>query len=439
MRAPRAISVILRLLLVLTISAPFIFLLLALQTERKVEISAALSPGELEQIEQLLLDSAPASTTQVSRQNIDFTTDEMDLLVRYGMQLMNLTPAWSSSVTLESELLITNTSIAMGGANSPVFLNIESVFSASAEGLVLEQLQLGQVNLPGPIRNFAMARVRSNLLATNVGFQEFDELAGNIDSLRIESDRLHLTVAWQPDLIDRIASRTRQLFVPESDRQRIIAYYEEIRNIVTTIPTDLRAVSLNTFLVPLFSEALDQSQSGGDPIAENRALLQALAIYVNDENIQQLLGPEWTEGVAPVNFIEVRLQRRQDLAQHLSSIAATTSSAGAGFAQLLSTTKEAYDARYASGFSFSDLTANTVGVTLGTLATESQESALELQKRISEIENESDYMPSAGNNRDGLSEADFATIYRDRNSPEYEQRILEIQRMIADRPLFQNF
>lgn len=439
MQAPRVISVILRLLLVLTISAPFIFLLLALQTERKVEVNATLSPDELEQIEQLLLDSAPASTTQASRQNIDFTTAEMDLLVRYGMQLMNLTPAWSSSVTLESEAVTANTSIAMGGANSPLFLNIESVFSPSAEGLVLERLQIGQVNLPGPIRNFAMTSVRNNLLATNVGFQEFDELAGNIDSLRIEEDRLHLTVAWQPDLIDRIASRTRQLFVPESDRQRIIAYYEEIRNIVTTIPTDLRAVSLNTFLVPLFTEAFDQSQSGGDPIAENRALLQALAIYVNNENIQRLLGPEWTEGVAPVNFIEVRLQRRQDLAQHLTSIAATTSSAGAGFAQLLSTTEEAYDARYASGFSFSDLTANTVGVTLGTLATESRESALELQRRVSELENESDYMPSAGNNRDGLSEADFATIYRDRNSPEYEQRILEIQRMIADRPLFQNF
>ena len=49
--------------------------------------------------------------------------------------------------------------------------------------------------------------------------------------------------------------------------------------------------------------------------------------------------------VPRAKFIEVRLQRRQDLAQHVSSIAAISALAGAELAKFLSTTKEAYDAR----------------------------------------------------------------------------------------------
>lgn len=438
MQPHRLISTTFRLLLIALVSLPFILLLLSVQAERAVSRSIALTPAELFQIEQLLLDSAPTSTTEASDVNLSLNEEQLNLLLQYGMQLMNLTPTWSGDVTLESDRMRVQTSITMGGNNSPLFLNLEGVFIAVDQNLVLERLQIGQLNLPEPVREFAMSRLRGNLLSANTGFQEFSELANNINTLQISSNDIELEVAWQPELIDRIASGTRQLFVPDSDRQRIIAYYEQIRDIVVTVPTDIRAVSLNTFLVPLFSSAYERSQRDADPVVENRALLQALAIYVNNEDIQLLLGPEWTESILTVPFIEVRLQRRQDLAQHLISTAATTSSSGAGFAQLLSTTKEAYDARYSSGFSFSDLTANTVGVALATLATQDRESAILMQSRLSNIQNESDYMPSAGNNRDGLSEADFATIYRDRNSAEYEQRIAEIRQMIAERPLFQN-
>jgi len=141
--------------------------------------------------------------------------------------------------------------------------------------------------------------------------------------------------------------------------------------------------------------------------------------------------------VQSAKFIEVRLQRRQDLAQHVVSIAAITASAGADFAELLSTTKEAYDARYRSGFSFSDLTANSVGVTLASYSTMNRQSALEMQKRMTNLQMESDYMPEVGGSRDGISESAFNAIYSDRNSSEYRQRILEIQAFIDSRPLFQ--
>ena len=54
------------------------------------------------------------------------------------------------------------------------------------------------------------------------------------------------------------------------------------------------------------------------------------------------------------------------------------------------------------------------------------------------LESEADYMPTVGNNRDGISEADFSDQYRNSNSAEYEQRLEEIQLMINQRPLFSN-
>jgi len=66
-----------------------------------------------------------------------------------------------------------------------------------------------------------------------------------------------------------------------------------------------------------------------------------------------------------------------------------------------------------------------------------RQSALEMQKRMTNLQTESDYMPEVGGSRDGISESDFNAIYNDRNSSEYRQRLLEIQSLIDSRPLFQ--
>ncbi len=432
----RIIGLALRLLLVLLISTPFMAALLALQTERFVAPNEALDSSELDQVERLLLESAPASTARPSQQSVVLNQNDLNLLLRYGLQVTNLSPAWSGEAEFDEGSVTVKLSIPLGGAQGPLFVNGEARLVSTAAMFQLDTMSIGMLNLPQRLTTFISERLQSNLLAADVGFQDFIALIENIESANVSAGELSLLVNWEPALINRLANRTRQLFVPEEDRLRIAAYYDEIRRIVATIPTDLRAVSLNTFLVPLFNHAADQSRSSGDPVAENRSALQALAIYVNNEDIASLLGTEIAANLGAAPFIEVRLQRRQDLAQHLVSIAAISASAGAGVAELLSTTKEAYDARYRSGFSFSDLTANSVGVTLASFATRDADSARLMQQRLGAVNSESDYMPEVGNNRDGLSESDFASQYRDRNSAEYQRRLNDIQALIESRPLF---
>ena len=355
----------------------------------------------------------------------------------YGLNLLDLSRAWATQLSLEEGLLQSEVSIEILSDWIPLYLNINSEFVQVENRLQLEKVTVGKLQIPDRLVGIGLARLRNNLTRATPVFENINQLIANVEKIDISSSQMQVQIYWDPELIGKISDDAQQLFITDDDRIRIIEYYESINAIATTIPTDIRAISLNALLVPLFTEAQERSDNGNDPIDENRSLLQALAIYVSNEDLSQLVGETMAAEVPQAKFIEVRLQRRQDLAQHVSSIAAISALAGAELAKFLSTTKEAYDARYRSGFSFSDLTANTVGVTLANYLTANSASAIEMQRRLSKILTESDYMPEVGNNRDGISETDFNAIYIDRNSTEYNQRLEEIQSLIDARPLFQ--
>jgi hypothetical protein len=260
----------------------------------------------------------------------------------------------------------------------------------------------------------------------------------NVKSLEIDANSASMTLLWDPVLMSQLTDQTRQLFVSNEDRKKVAHYYQFLSQIAAATPLDIKAVSLNAYLAPLFQQAHLKSSVSQDYISENRAAFQALGAFVNEEDIAQLIGAELAQGLTPPHQIEVRVHRRQDLAKHLTAIASITSSAGADFAAMVSITKEAYDARYRSGFSFSDLAADTVGVRLASLGTSDQNSASRLQLRLAQVKDESEYMPLFGSNRDGLSEADFNDLYTDRNSNEYLLRVKEIEGLVNSAPVFKD-
>ena len=433
----RILRLLLRPLIVLAASTPITMLLLSIETGPIVNSADSLTAEEITRIEQLLIESAPSSPGTPGRQSIDLNVDELNLFLDYGLNLLDLSRAWATQLSLEEGLLQSEVSIEILSDWIPLYLNINSEFVQVENRLQLEKVTVGKLQIPDRLVGIGLARLRNNLTRATPVFEDINQLIANVEKIDISSSQMQVQIYWDPELIGKISDDAQQLFITDDDRIRIIEYYESINAIATTIPTDIRAISLNALLVPLFTEAQERSDNGNDPIDENRSLLQALAIYVSNEDLSQLVGETMAAEVPRAKFIEVRLQRRQDLAQHVSSIAAISALAGAELAKFLSTTKEAYDARYRSGFSFSDLTANTVGVTLANYLTANSASAIEMQRRLSKILTESDYMPEVGNNRDGISETDFNAIYIDRNSTEYNQRLEEIQSLIDARPLFQ--
>jgi hypothetical protein len=260
-------------------------------------------------------------------------------------------------------------------------------------------------------------------------------LLNTVKTLSLHEHQLALSLQWEPDLIARIRSQAQQFLISEQDRQRILRHYLSLYEIIDVIPQTTRAISLSTLVAPLFAAAEIHSATDSDPVAENRTLLLALAAYVNNEDYAQFLGTELVQDLPQLRMIEVRVQRRQDLAQHIASSAAITAAAGAGVAEKLSSTKEVYDARYRSGFSFSDLTANMAGVALGLTTTQSHASARTMQNRLAQLNSEEQFLPPVSTLNDGLSESDFNSLYRDNNA-EYQKRLVEIESLVLELPLF---
>lgn len=433
---PKLPILLLRTIVVLLLSAPVIVLLLSIETSPSLVAEQQFTNEELSRIETLLLESTPQSPSVASRHELQLNSEELNLLLRYAINIMNLSSDWAARTQLSQGKLTAQMSVRLGSGALSMFLNVEAGFIEDDNRLTLDALRIGKMAVPNRFLQFTLQRLRSNLATENITSVDISELINNVESIELKQNQMTVAMQWDPNLISRIGNQAQQLFISDQDQQRIIDYYAIITNIAAAVPIDIRAVSINAFLSPLFTAAMEKTLAGSDPIAENRTAFQTLAIYLNEESIAQLIGEEAAAEIEPAPFIEVRLLRRQDLAQHLVSTAAITASAGADLAQMLSTTKEAYDARYRSGFSFSDLTANSVGVTIAQLATAGPETAKIMQDRLANLQNESDYMPQVGSNRDGLSETEFNAMYTDRSSPQYVQRLAEIQTLIDSRPLF---
>ena len=433
-------STLLRLLIsalvAMLFSVPVIILVIALQLDARVPVGGPLSAAELSEIESMLLENAPRSTYSVSQQNISLNADQMNLLLRYAISTANLKGHWAAQLTLANDTVNTHASIGFDLAGVPVFLNIEGQFSSNGNKLQLSKLSLGGLPMPNMLIGLLIGRVESDINSSSLALTDINSLIGNVESLVVNPQQMQVTLQWDPVLMNTLADQTQQLFVSDEDRMRVAHYYQLIAEIITATPLDIRAISLNSLLVPLFTEARSRTNLGSNAVAENRAAFQALAIYVNGEEIERFVGNSISRSVTDAKAIEVRLLRRQDLAKHLASIASITASAGADLAAMLSTTKEAYDARYRSGFSFSDLTANTVGVNLASFGTKNSETAKRLQTRIIKVKAESEYMPTIGNNRDGISESDFAELYQDRTSEQYLERMNQINELVFNSPLF---
>jgi len=425
------------IVLLISVTVPAAALLLALQRGAEVAQAPPLDSSEIAQIEQLLIESVPGNVRNTELRQLNLSNHELNLLLRYATELIGADSGINSRIYLPGGILRTEVSVPVSNLIRPMWLNLSAEFFSTGDRLQLASLNLGHLGIPANLIEALADRVEQRFLGDVPTYIEILALLDSVQRIEISEDQLDLDFMWEPNLIAQVRNQAQQLLVSDSDQLRIARHYENLAQIIDSIPQTTRAIPLTALLGPLFASALSQSRLGSDPLAENRTLFLTLAAYVNEEDMARWLHTELVDQLPQPRLIEVRIQRRQDLAQHVVSSAAIAASAGAGVAQVISNIKENYDARYRTGFSFSDLTANTAGMTIGSLATESREMALEMQRRLSILESDAEYLPELGSNLDGLSESDFDALFGQQNSPEYQQRVREIESLIYQQPLFE--
>lgn len=410
--------------------------ILTLQLSPSVPVTRTIDDVDIRTIEQLIVDNAPAEISSAGERRLQLDKEELNLLAAFGLQTIPGLQDMAADVALTSGSVSIDLMVPLHLPGLPLYLNLHARVRQQDGAVELYGVRAGHLPIPTAVVRSAILMGQRILAANYVNYQEFSALQQSVRDVTFEEEAVHVTLNWQPDMLSQVKAQAEQLFLSADDNDRILRYYVQITEIVAALPADTSSISLNELLFPLFRIASVRSANGRDAIAENRNLLQALSLYVNEADIRQLAGEAADLGTNPVRRVEVTIQRRVDLAQHLTTSAAITASAGAGVAGILSNSKETYDARYRSGFSFSDLTANSAGVALGNAATNDATEALALQQRLAHATLETDYMPPVARDLTGLNEADFSEQYRDRNSQAYLDRVAAIDKEIAALPVY---
>lgn len=414
---------------------PLLLAALILQTSPSVQSVRGLDQVNVQRIEQLIVNNAPSSINSTGERSLSLDHEEIVLLSTFALQNIPSERDVAASVSLNEGSANILLSLPVNILSFQLYVNLSAILTQTQSNPHLSAITAGRLPIPLAFVQLLSKLGQKRLTTNYVNYKEFTDLYDSIRHINFRENELIVVLDWEPRLITRIQAQAEQLFLSAQDRERILSYYGQIVAIVNAAPADSRSISLNALLFPLFQTAKAKTALGADVYTENRAVLQALSLYVNDSDISSLLAGR-SPSTTP-RRINVTIQRRPDLAQHFTTSAAITASVGANIAGILSNSKEDYDARYRTGFSFSDLTANIAGVALGNAATSTFESARALQEQLSNASEETDYMPRVSRDNAGITEQDFTDTYQDRNSDAYLEKLNTINLEVAQLPIYQ--
>jgi hypothetical protein len=227
-----------------------------------------------------------------------------------------------------------------------------------------------------------------------------------------------------------LPDKLRTVLLPLEERERLRAYQERLAAVSRSLKA--KNVSLTELLVPLFSFAAERS-SDDNAIAENRAAILLLTLYVNGHSLETIL-PEAKNWSRPARH-DVLLSHRNDFPKHFIVSAALAAKAGGPLADAVGIYKEIEDSRGGSGFSFNDIAADRAGTRFGEYAASSASARKLLQQQRAGI-SEKDLMPATEDLPEFLSEGEFIRRFGGVDGPEYKKMMAKIESRIAALPLY---
>lgn len=288
----------------------------------------------------------------------------------------------------------------------------------------VEQVQVGSLSIPGWLADLGLGYAVEVL-----HLQREHKLAQ--DTLRdvtFSPNRLRVTYSWNPEIIDV----ARAHILPEKDQKLIVIYQSHLATVTKRFRTR-QHVSLTRLMTPMFKHARTRSESG-NPVDENKAVITVLAAYVNSLNLAKL-SPA-IEKIKKPRSLTITLRNRKDLAQHFITSSALAFAGGSGFSNAVGVFKEISDSRGGSGFSFADLAADLSGTRFGKSSTETRQSAIRAQQRLSSSINEDFILPDIKDLPEAMNENSFHRRFGGTGSPAYHQMLSDIQARIRSCGLY---
>jgi hypothetical protein len=385
-----------------------------------VDRAAEITPANVERAKRILDKNDPRKMKPGAVRTISVSQGDFDVAANY---LAHRYGNGSARTTLESATLQIDASLRLPMIPARYFANVEVALAENSSLPRIDHLRIGDLSVPPWLAHWLITRA----LVLSLGEENSAAVISMIKKVSLSRGRVAVTYEWQANLPDKF----RAALLSATDQDRLGIHNELLVEISRSLPG--KKISLLELLIPLVKLAQERSQAG-DPIAENRAAIVILTLYVTGKRLTDIV-PEAKDWPRPERH-DVTLNGRQDSSQHFMVSTALAANAGGPLSDAVGIYKELADSRGGSGFSFKDIAADRAGTRFGELAAKSRESAATWQRRLSAGVREKDLMPATQDLPEFMPEAEFKRRFRGVDAPEYKRMMVEIERRIAALALY---
>ncbi len=384
----------------------------AFSDEPGISDPVTLSHQDIARAKAILKQNDPRGFAPGAHRAIEIDQADLNLASNY---LLGRIAQGGAKIRLSQDVLLADATIMVSQVPLRPYLNVKAQLVSDSGTPRIALLQIGAVEVPPDLVQWLVPQLADLLLNANQQ-QVFINMMG---PLQVFPDRVRLTYRWNPAAIDQ----ARDTLLTRSDREALRYYHDRI------VELQSQGIghngSLLTVLQPLFADARRRSD-GGDPVAENKALLTVMGTWGSRRNLAQLV-PDRPQRPG---YFRLKLEGRTDFGQHFVASAALAARGDRSLSDAVGLFKEITDTDHGSGFSFTDIAADRAGTRFGEIATGSETAARFVQERLTQGVAETDIMPPAKDLPENLRGQAFKNQFGGIGSSRYRQLIAEIDSRI---------
>ncbi len=393
-----------------------------------------LTYDNMNRVKKIIEKVKPSPMRRLQAKKFTISEPDLNLVVNYGINQGFKIDNLFANIQLSDDHIKLQSSYRIPSTPLGDYLNVIVDLKALGSKIDIENVKIGQVIIPGVIIKPVILFI-DRMLVDYGFYQDIKANSEAIKNIFVKSKILAVLYEWDPGTIAKLQERGKELLIPDDHQDRLIVYYDRLTQIVK--PFKNKKVSLSRIFQPMFEFAEQQSVISNNPIMENKALIQVLALYSTNKSINDFIRKEKQVKTGRPARVYMSLKGRKDLAKHYLVSAGIAVSAGSAIANFIGLAKEVDDSDGGSGFSFADLAADKAGVTFGELAIASTDNARLVQKRLSGLLKESHFMPAIDRLPECIMKIEFKKRYKDLDSKTYTLVNNEINNRIKKCLLYQ--